>query len=137
MSKGISTLAVYIALALVDILFIFFFAVEVVPLLYPSMVKGSYWLLWPTSGVFGSVIIILITYVWMKIINYEYKQWKQSFLIAIIFFISVTALAYVFDKILPFEFEPFRSLVLPAMIFTIIFVIFARFRYPQKTDSSL
>jgi uncharacterized protein YacL len=136
MPRGMNTLVVYILLVALGIVLGIFFMLDILPFFYPLMAGGDYWPLWLTAGLFGFLLESLMMYFVLKVMNYEYKQWRQASFLVAIFFTSGTSLAYVFDKILPFNFEPFRSLVFPAMIFTIVFVVIARFRYPQK-DSAL
>jgi len=136
MPRKIDTFATCVSLLVLDIISTLFFILNVLPLIYPLIfVRGDYWLLWPTAGVFGGLWGLLIVYVVQRAINYEYKEWNQAFLLAAVFFISGAGLAYVFDKVFPLDFEPFRSLVLPAMVFTIAFVIIARFK-PKRASSS-
>ncbi len=137
MSKAINAPVAYFALILFGVGYVLFMVLYVMPILYPTILQGHYWLLWLVPSIFGMPLGFMIYYVVTRAINYEYKEWRQAVTLMIPTLLLSTLYAFLFNLILPVDFEPFRSLLLPVMAFSVTFTVVARLRYRKKGGSLL
>jgi hypothetical protein len=124
---------------LLDLIFTYFFITDVLPFFNPLMLKGEWWLFWPTITLLGGPWTFLVAYAVLRSTNHNFNfvEWQWALFAYVLLSVTTTTTALALDRVLSFDFEPYRSTVIPLGIFTAIYVVIARFKYSQKANLPL